>query len=120
MVWSSQQPLNCTSKCCVACSALLCRAGRLCVSTRSKLPFAVQEMTPLHYACGNGQPQVVQFLLRHGANPSLEDEDVSNWLLLPACVLSPSAFTNLHCEITTSRHIAAVHHIRVVLLVHAC
>ena len=71
------------------------------MSTRSKLPFAVQEMTPLHYACGNGQPQVVQFLLRHGANPSLEDEDVSNRLLLPACVLSPSADTNLHCKLTT-------------------
>ena len=98
---AASNPLNCTIKCCVACSALLCCAGRLYVSTRSKLPFAVQEMTPLHYACGNGQPQVMQFLLRHGANPSLEDEDVSNRLLLPACVLSPSADTNLHCKLTT-------------------
>ncbi|KAA6420051.1 MAG: hypothetical protein FRX49_10073 [Trebouxia sp. A1-2] len=52
-------------------------------------------MTPLHYACGNGQLQVVQCLLRHGAKPSLKDQDVSNRLLLTAYVLSPSADTNL-------------------------
>ena len=64
-------------------------------------------MTPLHYACGNGQLQVVQFLLRHGAKPSLKDEDVSNRLLLTAYVLSPSADTTLHC--TASYHTATVH-----------
>lgn len=103
------------SKCCIACSALLCCTCGLLVSKRSKLPFLVQEMTPLHYACGNGQLQVVQFLLRHGADPSLEDEDVSNRLLLTAYVLSPSADTNLHCKLTTSCHIAAVHHIVMLL-----
>ena len=101
------------SKCCVAYSALLCCAGGLLVSTQPKLPFLVQEMTPLHYACGNGQLQVVQFLLRHGAKPSLKDEDVSNRLLLIAYVLSPSADTNLRC--TKSCHTATVHHTLVLL-----
>ncbi len=39
--------------------------------------FTLQEMTPLHYAAGNGQLHVAQFLLHHGANASLKDQDVS-------------------------------------------
>ena len=61
---------------------------------------------------------MVQFLLRHGAKPSLKDEDVSNRLLLTACVLSPSADTNLHC--TTSCHIATVHRIVMLLADDVC
>lgn len=82
------------SKCCLAC--LVCcavLAGSLCQHIPNY--FFVQGMTPLHYACGNGQLQVVQCLLRHGAKPSLKDQDVSNRLLLTAYVLSPSADTNL-------------------------
>ncbi len=113
---TSSSPLE--SKCCLACLALLCCAAGLLVSAQPKLPFLAQEMTPLHYACGNGRLQVVQFLLRHGAKPSLKDEDVI--ILLIEYVLSPSADTDLTC--TTSCHTATVYHIVVLLAgdIHIC
>lgn len=36
----------------------------------------LQEMTPLHYVAVKGHMLVVQLLLRHAAEASLEDEDV--------------------------------------------
>lgn len=73
------------------------------VSQWSKLPFLVQAMTPLHYACFNGHPGVVRLLLGHGADTSLKDREVS-FCLLHMCfyvllVLTCTASSQYHATL---------------------